>query len=589
MFAFVDRVRTRHGGEQGFYMVWFALTFVALTAFAGLALEYNRWENLGTKAQKAADAAALGGAVFMPDNVANKAFTTAQSIAAENGFTNASNGVTVTTAAGTLPNQLKVTISIATHNPWGALVNYGSTTIARSAVAEYQLPQNLGSPQNVYGNDPESAAAQPQMWGNLFGPSSTKSKGDAIQSAGPKAASSLCDADNCTNHVNADYNTSGYFYGIDVPAGMTSPLNVQVYDPAFVHVGDNCGSSDANANTSLNNAATLTAAQIPGYTTMSPTIAPSTRYASSGSSLFCNGDNYYGDGANSANPWTLWSLRAPDTSNWNPTNNPIICQAEFPGVYPETTNNLPNGTVDANALKTLLQQSTSYAGTNPARTFASFFRQWVTLCTVNNPAQGTYFLEAQTGQKMDGTAAPNGGGSNRFSIRAGVGSDYTTTNGLHVYGNQTMGVYANETGATTKFYLTRVRDGEAGKTLVLNFFDIGDASQPGTLTVIPPSDSNISGGFPGCTYTAPPGNSSGPPWGTFSATGSGCAVTVTQSSFNGQWVTFEIPIPTTYTCNNSDPLGCWTKLSVVFPQGTNVTDTTTWSAYILGAPVRIIK
>ena len=586
MFRFMDRVRAGHRDEQGFYMVWFALTFVTLTAFAGLALEYNRWQQIATRAQKAADAAALGGAVFLPDNVANKAFTTAQTLTAQNGFTNGSNGVTVTTAVGKLPNQLKVTVSIQTHNPWGALVGYGSTTIVRSAVAEYQLPQNLGSPQNIYGNDPESAAAQPQFWGNVFGPSSNKDKGDAIQAAGPPPANSaLCNADNCSGGVNKDYAPNGYFYGIDVPAGTVGPLNVQVYDPAFVHVGDQCGSSDSNAANSLNAAATLTAAQIPGYT---GSIPPSSRYASSGASVFCNGDNYYGDGSNSANPWTLWTVRAPDNSPWDPSNNPIVCQAEFPGVYPETTNNLPNGTVNTNELKTLLQQSTPYAGTNPAKSFASFFRQWVTLCSVNSPTQGTYYLEVQTNKKIDGTSPTNAGGSNRFSIRAGNGSDYTTSNGLHVYGNQTMGIYANETAATTQFYLTRVLPGEAGKTLVLNFYDIGDAAQPGALTIIPPPDANVGSSFSGCTYTAPPGNATGPPWGTFSATSTGCSISVNNASFNGQWVTFEIPVPTNYTCTAASATGCWMRLSVVYPSG-SVTDTTTWNAYILGEPVRIIQ
>src|SRR5713226_1862029 len=117
MFGFIDRVRNRRAAEQGFYMVWFALTFVALTAFAGLALEYNRWQQIATRAQKAADAAALGGAVFMPENSGNKAFNTAQTIATQNGFTNGSNGVTISTAVGNLPNQLKVTISVVTKNP----------------------------------------------------------------------------------------------------------------------------------------------------------------------------------------------------------------------------------------------------------------------------------------------------------------------------------------------------------------------------------------------------------------------------------------------------------------------------------------
>jgi hypothetical protein len=112
-------------------------------------------------------------------------------------------------------------------------------------------------------------------------------------------------------------------------------------------------------------------------------------------------------------------LRAPDISTWDPTNNPIVCQAEFPGVYPETSNDQSTGAINANELKTLLQQSTSYPGTNPARTFASFFRQWVTICSVNTPVQGTYFLQVQTGKKIDRTAAPNGGGSNRFSMRVG--------------------------------------------------------------------------------------------------------------------------------------------------------------------------
>ena len=103
MHRFMARVRARSAPEQGFFMVWMALTFVTFTAFAGLALEFNRWQMLATRVQKAADAAALGGAVFMPENAGNKAFTTAQSIATLNGFTNGQNGVTITTQKGRSP------------------------------------------------------------------------------------------------------------------------------------------------------------------------------------------------------------------------------------------------------------------------------------------------------------------------------------------------------------------------------------------------------------------------------------------------------------------------------------------------------
>src|SRR3954453_18883914 len=119
LFRFLQRARDEHGHERGFYMVWFALTFVPILGFAALALEYNRWTNLATRMQKAADAAALGGAVFMPENVGNKAFTTAKTIASETGFTDGSGAVPIPPAAGRLPNQLKVTISLNTKNPWG--------------------------------------------------------------------------------------------------------------------------------------------------------------------------------------------------------------------------------------------------------------------------------------------------------------------------------------------------------------------------------------------------------------------------------------------------------------------------------------
>ena len=586
MQRLADRARAGHGAERGFFMVWFAVLFVTLVAFAGLALEYNRWESIGVRVQKAADAAALAGAVFLPDYLAT-AQTTAKSTSSKNGFTHGQGGVTVTAVEGNLPNRLKVTIAVPTKNPWGAIVGYGNSTIVRTAVAEYQLPQNLGSPENKFGNNPEETDLvnnpSPQFWGNVFGPGSQKSKGDAHQST-------ICgtNVDNCPNGgSNADYEATGYFYGIDIPEGIVGSVNIRVFDPAYVHVGDNC--TDGNAVNSLNNAATLTAAQIPGYT---GSVTPATRYASGSGSPYCSGDQYYAEGGSTSNPWTTWTLRGPDATNWEPSNNPILCENEFPGTYPETATDLPNGTVDANRLKTLLQSASTYPGTNPARTFASYFRQWVVMCSLINPDAGTYFLQVQTATKVDGSAAPTAGGANRWAVQVGVGSDYSSVNGLKIYGSGRMAIYANATGADTRFYLTRIPPGEAGKTLVLNFFDVGDASLAGDIQVLPPPDSNVTGGvFTSCKYTAVAGNSTGPPWGTFTSTGSNCTVTGVSSGagYNAQWVAFEIPIPNNYTCSSSTATGCWVRLRFKYSAGASVQDTTTWSAYVLGEPVRIIE
>ena len=125
---------------------------------------------------------------------------------------------------------------------FGGLVGAGHTTVAKHAVGEYEAPANMGSPINQFGNDPTQATithgstTYPDMWANVFGPSSNKDKGDAIQAK-------LCPRQRPTTARcrNTDYDADGYFYGVEVPDGSNGTLNFQVFDPEFAHVGDNCG------------------------------------------------------------------------------------------------------------------------------------------------------------------------------------------------------------------------------------------------------------------------------------------------------------------------------------------------------------
>ena len=88
---------------------------------------------------------------------------------------------------------------------------------------------------------------------------------------------------------------------------------------------------------------------------------------------------------------------------------------------------------------------------------------------------------------MARTGSPCGSGFNN-SFVTGV---------TRIYGQGRMGVYANAPGANTTFYLVRLLPGAAGRNLVLNFFDTGDAASPGTITVLPPADSNVGASFSG--------------------------------------------------------------------------------------------
>ncbi len=324
-------------------------------------------------------------------------------------------------------------------------------------MGEYERSVNMGSPINQFGNNPEGLTAipatptntYPQFWANVFGPKSGKGKGDAYQS-------NLCTSgvDNCSGTTNLDYDSNGYFYGVEVAPGSTGPLQVDVFDPEFAHVGDNCGNTN-----NLSGAAALPANFNPQFAVANPSV----RYNINAQSPYCTGDMYYTDtGENGGPAWTTYQLRAPDDTPNDPTNNPVVCSINFPGY---------NGD-----LKTALQATTPQA--NAPALFVAYFRQWYRICTVNNPIAGNYFLQVQTATKADGSAAPQGSGANRFAVRAGLNGDTATPN-LRVYGEARIGIYANSPAANTTFYLARVLPGAKGRNLVVNFFDTGDAAAGG--------------------------------------------------------------------------------------------------------------
>ncbi|HEX2737528.1 MAG TPA: pilus assembly protein TadG-related protein, partial [Acidimicrobiia bacterium] len=369
--------RARDNSEHGFILVWFAFMLTALLSVTALAIESNHWAHESRRVQKAADAAALGGSVFMPQNLGNIAYTTARALATENGFTDGVNGVSVTVSPGARSNQLKVVISEPVTNLFGAIAGYPTTTVAKHAVAEYERPVALGSPTNQFGNDPTIVPAPahgtptyPDLWANVAGPRSEKNKGDAT-------LANVCSAsgahpDNCSNNnngPNTDYNAKGYYYTIDVGPAASTPLSVQVFDPAFVNVGDNCGNDTAPSPLAGLQSSHLLLAQ--GLAANFNAGFPMTRadiinrYDPAATSLFCTGDNAFTatTEGNGVLPWTTYRVLGPDDTPADPTNNPPVagCPAiDFPGT--------------AGNLDTLLRSTTPIAGAPD--TLVKYFRQW---------------------------------------------------------------------------------------------------------------------------------------------------------------------------------------------------------------------
>jgi hypothetical protein len=113
-------------------------------------------------------------------------------------------------------------------------------------------------------------------------------------------------------------------------------------------------------------------------------------------------------------------------------------------------------------------------------------------------------------------------------------------------------------------------------------FDMGEASQTGVLQVLPPAE--FASTFSGCTFSRNDGAS-------LTTTASTCTLSNVSSSggFDGKLLTIDVPIPTNYDCDDASATGCWVKIKAQYPSGATVNDATTWSAAILGNPVRLVE
>ena len=579
-------------GEDGYAAILVAaLAVTILLPLCALAVDVSRWYVEIERVQNAADAAAAAGVTYLPDDVAS-ARSTAQAVAARNGYA-ASSLTTVTVSVGAKPTQLVVTVRTRIQNAFGSAFNQDWATIERSAVADYNGPAPMGSPCNSFGNEPPGAvpdstdairgpdtsvivaptggaacSSNPQMWGAIAGPDTAKANGDEFMTRSCSSGNS-----GCSGTTNTEFDPEGYFYIVRVAQGAVgTPVTLQVYDPAFIESGDTCdkGPSASSGNGFRNNA--------------NPHVPTDgvNRYNPS-ANTFCTGDVLTSD--SSEPPVTSYVLRSP-TDTYDPRQAPAIsaCERQYDG-YKKSE-------VTSNKLNAKLNSGNPNPVYNEA--VAQVFHQWVALCTFTPSRAGDYYLQVRTDVALGGTSDGQGGmtgnprvwtqtgddtsvkgnGNNRFALRV----KGPQRGSVSVAGWDHMSIYANYSGAQTTFNLVRVIPAAATETLDIGFFDVGDASNAGTITVLPPLDSNLPASLTGCRGS-----------GVVNGALSGCQLTNVSSGsgWNGRSQTISVPIPGNYTCNATQPGGCWFRLQVAFPGG--VSDTTTWTASIEGNPVRLIQ
>jgi Flp pilus assembly protein TadG len=251
----------RRRDEHGYVLALTALVILPLMLISAMAVDFGGWYTQGSRMQKAADAAALAGVVWLPDLA--EATTVAKATAKANGYDDALANVTVTVTKLS-DNELKVVINDTAGKVYLAKWVKNSVTINRSATAKYVLPVPLGSPRNFFGtgnmytSDPEYFAAA------INGECQSKYQGDPF--AVPWVSSSNNNACNTTSRsANTDFKDPAtedqYEYYITVPTGRTQDILVSLWNPAAneTHVTYSAPTSDSDTVTVNNVSAGATA------------------------------------------------------------------------------------------------------------------------------------------------------------------------------------------------------------------------------------------------------------------------------------------------------------------------------------------
>jgi len=284
----VDRGR-RRDDQRGIVLVWMALSLVVMLMFAAFMVDLGSWYRQSQDLQRTADAAGLAGATYLPDSPGHTGTYVASNPGAgicpanwltsgvadatcaalktvvKNGYPNAN--VTVAVDPGN-NRQLDITVSQGNIQQYFTSFFMGPITFSRSSLAQFSQPVDLGSPQNYYGMGTLlgytgfSGGTTPNFWASIAGYCYPKEGGDEYASGfenfsatnfdnhngsqtlggsfptdcAPKQDTRInntpatCDT---SSHENCEFDSLGYEYVINVPAGLSQNPHIYVFNEGF--------------------------------------------------------------------------------------------------------------------------------------------------------------------------------------------------------------------------------------------------------------------------------------------------------------------------------------------------------------------
>ncbi|HXX61394.1 MAG TPA: pilus assembly protein TadG-related protein [Candidatus Sulfotelmatobacter sp.] len=556
-----QRPARRSRRQQGQVLAIFAAATILFVGVLAIVIDVSWYWANSLRVQRAADAAALAGVVWLPGNVGN-AQQAAYDEATKDGYT-AGSGITVTAqqdsaavAAGN-PDQLDVTVSAPVKTFFMRLFGITSITAQRSSKAVYILPVPMGSPQAYYGIYPLSCVTGasgcaaggsntiPDAGGGAA-PSSQGFFGAVISSGGQTGNGDMLDPTADSSFSNPRYTAEGYDYTVVVPSAGGA---VYVFDPTF------CG--------------------------LGPTPSGAT---------YGEGDHWIGSSGVAMNTY----YRLYNTHNTQTTSDDTLVassgflftaenQTDQSGTYgtPQTSSvtNCATGAIASQAVGGYWHNKWWPVGQGVP--VGAALNQ--TPGTATGLAAGTYRLEVTTTDPASPSPASSNASvnaQNDFSI------EVTGSGSPQVYGSGAMANWYNITGGTSTFYLAKVGAQYAGKTLEINLFDVGDTSGNTYLKIKSPDGGSQA--YTGFTYTSASLEGTAGPSGSIAAGSSGLQATSCSGScshpFNDLLLTIDIPLSSSYGSGGLWQGGWW-QVEYDVSSGN---DTTTWQVNVLGNPVHLV-
>jgi Flp pilus assembly protein TadG len=610
------------GTETGAVALIVAIMVPLLLILAGVAIDAAMWYREGMRLQTAADAAALAGVTSMnSDSGFDTASMRALQASAMNGYPNAgqSSVVPFTTSK---KSELGVSVTSTIRNNFGAIFGQGSTTITRTAIADYQGAAIMGSPCNAFGNQPQSntqaalawnngnhaipasgtvipddvdldgdgdidghptCQEPPEMWAVMQGPGEDKSNGDRYATKNCDGSNTDCDVPNNVGYdSNKEYRPNGYFWVVRVEEGAVgSPISLQIYDPAYIRTESDCSAlPDVDANGATGGVNGI-------FNNMSPWAPDAlvrydndiTAAEAATSAIYCPGDRL--DNSNDGvGMTTSFGLRYP-----SPTLDPMKADP-----YPNCARQFAGRTSSISAGELATGGSFNLDLTRN-------LHQWVELCSFTPLTAGDYYLQVRTNISMGSdiyTSTPNEEtqpGVNAFALRANV-DPIAKAQYVAISGWERMPIRVNAQSGTPTFNLIQVLSNAADKNFEFSFYDVGDGlgGATGTVKILYPLGARLGGTLVAdgtspaeCEATYPGGTS-----GQADEVLTSCTADITSNKNDRRVEKITVQVPGDYTCDYTSLGSCWFRARIDYKTSTP-TDTTTWDAFINGDSVRLVR